>query len=566
MFCRKASRLLREHHRVDADQLVPYDEDLTNQVVEETSEHFRQILNTLTRLQGENVDWKDAGPEDATGVLIHHQSLLRNKRCLMAYVYDRMARIKELRWQLGAVLPAEVQRHLCQSEKTFFKDYDRLLGTYMSAVDVDLTVDVVPPKDPFIEVRVLENAGSMLLEDKIAHLEPNSVHLIKREEAEPLIMQGVLEHIWTSSHTSASAVHVGRLRSDTDREDDEEEEDESSRHMDSAEKRACEDISYEVDDEGDIVVTRRPTRGTIASNIGTRSHQNDDVIIIHHSMETPIAGVGMQVWRGTIALADYILHCIDTSPKQNAFSDAVVIELGGGTGLAGIIAARAARCVFITDRGEDVLDNCLRNILHNNCSFNAEEQKGVKVRELDWLKSWPPPTLRDNCTGEGSDIHSFGWSAAEIQEADEASILLAADVVYDDQITDAFFSLLRKLMPSGSSKVLYLAIEKRFNFTIADCETVAHGYRHFRRQFTACEGMVVEEECDSVLQMGEAAPGAAGTCVPCSETRLAVDQGGLCGKQIPLAHIPQYLQGFDHGAELELWEITARSSSFMSGR
>lgn len=49
--------------------------------------------------------------------------------------------------------------------------------------------DLSPPKDPYIEVRVLKDAGTLVMDDKVTHLEQNTVHLVRRAEAEPLIMK-----------------------------------------------------------------------------------------------------------------------------------------------------------------------------------------------------------------------------------------------------------------------------------------------------------------------------------------------------------------------------------------
>lgn len=42
---------------------------------------------------------------------------------------------------------------------------------------------------------------------------------------------------------------------------------------------------------------------------------------------------------------------------------------------------------------------------------------------------------------------------SEIEEAEGATVLLAADVIYSDELTDSFFSILEGLMSRGSEKV-----------------------------------------------------------------------------------------------------------------
>lgn len=45
------------------------------------------------------------------------------------------------------------------------------------------------------------------------------------------------------------------------------------------------------------------------------------------------------------------------------------------------------------------------------------------------------------------------WTYSDIEEVQKASLLVAADVIYSDNLTDAFFSILEKLMCMGSEKV-----------------------------------------------------------------------------------------------------------------
>ena len=61
-----------------------------------------------------------------------------------------------------------------------------------------------------------------------------------------------------------------------------------------------------------------------------------------HAMSTPLEDVGLQVWRGALLMADYLVH----NPVR--FQDSVVLELGAGTGLVSIVAALTAQTVFCT--------------------------------------------------------------------------------------------------------------------------------------------------------------------------------------------------------------------------
>ncbi len=55
-----------------------------------------------------------------------------------------------------------------------------------------------------------------------------------------------------------------------------------------------------------------------------------------------ITSPGFQVWQGSLLLCDHILH------NANLFTNRVVLELGGGVGLASVAAAMVAKLVFCT--------------------------------------------------------------------------------------------------------------------------------------------------------------------------------------------------------------------------
>ena len=56
-------------------------------------------------------------------------------------------------------------------------------------------------------------------------------------------------------------------------------------------------------------------------------------LVIEHKIETQLKDVGLQVWRGSLLLADFLLH------NHEDFNDKSVLEVGSGTGLASIVAS-----------------------------------------------------------------------------------------------------------------------------------------------------------------------------------------------------------------------------------
>ncbi|CAL1403517.1 unnamed protein product [Linum trigynum] len=198
MYARKAYELVKELAQCEKGHLQQFNEDLFNQVIDQCTQHFLELQALFRKKQEENVAMETRN-EDHYGALVHHLALLRNKRCLMAYVYNRTETIRSLSWKVGFELfelPEEIQEKLSLPEKNYFGKHSAALQTYMADVGIDLNVDMVPPKDPYIKVRVLDDMGEgILLSNKTANLARHSMHFLKRTDAEQYIARGLMEEL-----------------------------------------------------------------------------------------------------------------------------------------------------------------------------------------------------------------------------------------------------------------------------------------------------------------------------------------------------------------------------------
>ncbi|KAJ3123504.1 Methyltransferase-like protein 22 [Nowakowskiella sp. JEL0407] len=116
------------------------------------------------------------------------------------------------------------------------------------------------------------------------------------------------------------------------------------------------------------------------------------------------------------------------------------------------------------------------DLLHHNVLINSETDTDtstsfttpIHVRSLD-LKSDTPFQVDVDEPNEYSWTASDYLSSAENTERQSDSpnlIILAADIVYDTSLTFNFVYHMTKLLSIRSSTSLYLAIEKRINFTL----------------------------------------------------------------------------------------------------
>ena len=108
---------------------------------------------------------------------------------------QRLLTILDYRWNYGSALPKGVQDNLSSVEQEFARNYDRLLGSYMGSLGVDLTSDLQPPKELFVQVRVLRDCGDIYTDDGTVSLKAQTTHHLRRLDAEPLIRKGLVEHV-----------------------------------------------------------------------------------------------------------------------------------------------------------------------------------------------------------------------------------------------------------------------------------------------------------------------------------------------------------------------------------
>ncbi|KAL7599071.1 uncharacterized protein LOC111910217 [Lactuca sativa] len=195
MYGRKAYQLVKEFTNSESGQLTGFNDDLFAQVIEDCKEHVLKLQSLLRKMQEEGSDNQTTKNADHFGALMHHLALVRNKRCLMAYVYNRAEVVQNLGWTIDLVLPLEIEEKLSISEKEYFKSHSKTLKSYMSDLDIDLAVDMVPPKDPYIKVRVLEEIGNVVLSDQSANLTRYAILFLRRTDAEQYISQGKMEEL-----------------------------------------------------------------------------------------------------------------------------------------------------------------------------------------------------------------------------------------------------------------------------------------------------------------------------------------------------------------------------------
>lgn len=283
------------------------------------------------------------------------------------------------------------------------------------------------------------------------------------------------------------------------------------------------------DDDGDLILPRRQTA-------------HDDVVheltIRHAGSATPLGLVGMQLWRGAVAMCDYLW-----AHRGRLLRDRVLVELGAGCGLVSLLAARGGACVLLTDAPPAVLDNAAHNMMEAD-----EATRGrVRVRRLDWAE----PITR--LLPEPPRASAFEWSEADAQLLWTSDLVLCADCVYDVAATEMLLRTVRDLLEALSAAsaarggraapVALVTLERRLNFALPTlCAADASAYARFRELLLPADAGVVGADGRAWQREG----------------------GALVGEQLDLSAVPRSMRGEAGEAaalhttaakQVELWRL-----------
>ncbi|XP_052068102.1 methyltransferase-like protein 22 isoform X2 [Mytilus californianus] len=222
-------------------------------------------------------------------------------------------------------------------------------------------------------------------------------------------------------------------------------------------KDVCE---MKTDKDGDVEVKRRK-----------RKIEDLSVITIAHKMETTLENVGQQIWLASLLMADFIIS------HKEEFQGKRILDLGAGVGLTSVVAAMYADHIISTEIGKDIKELAQHNLDQNN----IKEVANYSVGEFDWFEN--------KYSAEKIDEVKLKMDHEVENDIDSCDIAISADVIYDNNITDALFRTVYGLMVNTSISTWYISTEKRYVFTLQDLDIACPAYQHFRQCLTQLQDM-----------------------------------------------------------------------------
>jgi GINS complex subunit 1 len=191
--------------------LPPYQTEIVRAVTREVRDLDKDVGELLEPFQG-SFD-PSADQAVACPPLVNHLTMRRNKRCLLAYHRTRTDKLEEQVWNGSDVVDLSGQQvrdtgtsgtgssgatssSLSPQEEEYVRQYSDLLAAYKGQwTDIDLTGSLEPPRDLFIDVRVIKDAGEIQTEYGAITLTKNSQFYVRQGDVERLIAQGYLHKL-----------------------------------------------------------------------------------------------------------------------------------------------------------------------------------------------------------------------------------------------------------------------------------------------------------------------------------------------------------------------------------
>ena len=146
-------------------------------------------------------------PKFAVNLIVHDQFFQRDKRCVLAYLYERLQRLKRLYREKGHTTQVEdfFRNNMSSWEQEFLQEYDTLFASYNTAIGSDLGSDLNAPRDAFVQVKVLKDYGEIVLtggsggggfgSGSTIRLTKDSVYFLSENDADPLIAKGIVKRL-----------------------------------------------------------------------------------------------------------------------------------------------------------------------------------------------------------------------------------------------------------------------------------------------------------------------------------------------------------------------------------
>lgn len=171
--------------------VIPYNDECVRLSIDEIKNIFDEFNHCRLSLERErnNISTK------AKAYILRTQ-LQRHKRILMAYHMDRLLKLSRKIIETTDFAQNSLDS-LSKYETKFYHIHADNIVKYKSSLGHQLNIfgPIIPPKEFYIQVRVEKDCGAIQTEYGQVTLNHGTVHFLKRNDVEHLIVRGYLIHL-----------------------------------------------------------------------------------------------------------------------------------------------------------------------------------------------------------------------------------------------------------------------------------------------------------------------------------------------------------------------------------
>ena len=207
-FCKNGIRLINE---AQTEYCLEYNKTLVEKICGEINKDYESIdkINSLAQINNKNNNGNEENaennsenndPEEENNKKDTIKEVLKsrgakNKRCLYAYLNNRMNKIENYVWNLTGSLPKHIEKCFDEKDKNYYEQYNKLISRYSKMIgdtDFDLTKDYLPPKDLYIEVRALKDIKNINTFEGKINVTKGHTYSFKRQDIEHYLRSGLM--------------------------------------------------------------------------------------------------------------------------------------------------------------------------------------------------------------------------------------------------------------------------------------------------------------------------------------------------------------------------------------
>lgn len=174
-----------------AHALAPYNDEGVRISIDEFKNLYQEYMNSrsIYLLDHNNISCK-------AKTFILETQLKRHKRILLAYHIDRLMKLSR-KMISSTDFSQNSLTSISKFETKFYHVQADNIAKYKSSLGHHINIfgPIVPPKDFYIQVRVEHDCGVIQTEYGRVTLNRGTMHYLKRNDIEHLIVRGLLTHV-----------------------------------------------------------------------------------------------------------------------------------------------------------------------------------------------------------------------------------------------------------------------------------------------------------------------------------------------------------------------------------